>query len=146
VPVAHGFGDGFESFDFNGDISSGWSCGEMRNQTANKPMEDPLETLRQTAIATLDAIHGWQFAAFESNSAAVLIFGGDFWQSTDGPQFGHYGVVGNNFGQPRINIGSSAIDVPFDTYEAFQQSQMKQAVRSTLKALVWAASSLKKLR
>jgi hypothetical protein len=133
VPVMHGPWDGFEAYAFNGDISSGWSCQEIANETR---AEDLLAILKETAIQTLanvNAIH----LTLHTGASTLVLTGNLFWQSSSDDRFGQYGALGNHFGQPLLVSDGMSFYVPAGFYDDFKQTQLRLAVRSSIQALYW---------
>lgn len=125
VPVGHGFGDGFEVYQFKGEISTGWSCSDIGRFSAG---EDLRSIHKQTAMLTLTKVMNTQ------NSGLT---GQDFWQPSSNSSFGHYGSVGNHFGQSKIVVNGRTLQIDPTFYDQLKQSQMKLAVQESLKALYW---------
>jgi hypothetical protein len=134
VPVMHGPFDGFERYDFKGDISSGISCAELMAMPA---MEDePNSLLQSTSITTLQNVAELHFVA-RSTSGTLSISGSDFWKDSGNDNFGHYGSLGNHYGAPTLTVNGVVYTPSSADYDTFKQAQMKLAVQSSLKALFW---------
>lgn len=125
VPVMHGLGDGFETYPFEGDISSGWSCAEIAKFSGS---QDLLAILKETALLTLAKVQGTQYNGLS---------GEGFWKGSSDNQFGDYGVAGNNFGQAKILINGRTLTIDPQFYSSFKQAQMRLAVQQSIKALYW---------
>ena len=137
VPVAHGLTDGFESYDFNGDISSGMTCEQMMrlasldlksllDRTANETLRN-VKT-RQTEI---------QITGPAGNVERRVVSGEAFWLESSENAFGQYGVVGNHFGEAQFTNLEWSYWVPEQYYQSVKQQQLKLGVRSTVGALMW---------
>lgn len=131
VPVSHSFWDGFENYGFGGDISSGWSCGDMAAAS-----NDELETILQgTAVQTLSAVGGWQVQA--TGKMTHTLHGSDFWVPSNDDGFGSYGAAGNQFGTTQFSYAGDTVAIDDQEYAAFKQQQMKLAVQASLRGLAW---------
>ena len=138
VPVMHGLNDGFEKYDFAGDISSGLSCADIAQ------MSDTLVQVHQNAATqTLINLQGVQVPGSSGPVSSALtlvnIISNFFWNPSpaDSPKFGKYGVLGNHYGQTSFVQDKIQYSVPAQFYSDFKQQQLKQAVQSTLQGLAW---------
>jgi hypothetical protein len=134
VPVSHSLWDGFESYEFKADISSGLSCADLR-----AGIETTLDDLLvETSEQTLLSIQNWRIPAVDSATHSPRVLSGsDFWQEGSGNRFGHYGPLGNTFGISTLGNGTEGFLVENGEYAAFKQQQMRLAVRATLMAMSW---------
>lgn len=74
-----------------------------------------------------------------SEDKSVRVVHGDaFWVESTDNEFGTYGVLGNSFGDAKIQTDQSDVLVSDGVYREFKRQQMKLAVRATLRGLVWA--------
>lgn len=136
VPLMHGLNDGFENHaDFEGDISSGFSCDEIKAEGANT---DYLKVLDETGRETLKRVSETQVPVqikagnkIYSPKASVAAF----WQEGEGNSFGRYGVFGNHFGDTQFVQDGVHYEIPKAFYEDYRQAQLKLGVQSTLRAL-----------
>lgn len=135
VPVDHSMWDGFETYDVNG-FNSGLTCGQI----AALPIEDPLVTLKETALQTLNNIHGFRFD-FVTNTAGItnrlMAVGTAFWQESKDNSFGQYGYLGNNFGETSFEINGVDYQIAATNYQNFKKQQLRLAVQATLRGLMW---------
>lgn len=139
VPVMHGLDDGFEKYEFTGDISSGLSCQEI--MTSN---QDWMSLLDQTARQTMSNVAAIHVQGQLSNNLAMTfenmeleITGASFWEESALPEFGRYGFLGNNYGHTEFVENGVTYHIPESFYSQFKQAQMKLAVRASVKALSW---------
>lgn len=136
VPVSHWLFDGFETYDFSGDISSGWTCEDL----VAMQQSDMLTILRETAIQTLTNISNSKLTFVSTVGDVKNTVQTDataFWQESDNDDFGEYGYLGNNFGQTQFSAGDIGYQVSNDYYASFKQTQMKLAVQASLRGLLW---------
>lgn len=141
VPVSHGFFDGFESFQFAGDIASGMSC----DQIAALAESDLQTILRETAIQTLASVR-------ENSVDVVAVTNGienhlnlglsAFWMESPNDRFGDYGILGNNFGKSNFVLDGVEYRVSPQFAPDFKQRQLRLAVVATLRGLMWQLSPL----
>ena len=136
VPVAHSFWDGFETFDFKGDISSGLTCDQIAAFS-----DTDLETiLHDTAVQTLQFVRASVVNitattdGIDNQIAASL---SAFWIESADNNFGQYGYLGNNFGKAKFTVNEINYSVPADFAPTFKQHQMRAAVVATLRGLMW---------
>jgi len=137
VPLMHNLSDGFENdVDFEGDISSGLSCEEIKQQGVGL---DYLTLLDNTGKETLKKIDDTQVPL-------QMIYAGKvyhpkanmsaFWLTGSGPHdFGQYGVLGNHYGATSFRQDGVTYQVPMSFYMTYKQSQLKLGVQATLRAL-----------
>ena len=134
VPVNHSAWDGFESYPISGDISSGYTCAQIIAFAESAP-ED---ILRETATETLGALATMQIpAVVAANGIPMTLTGSDFWVESNDSSFGHYGVVGNGFGQGQLQKDSLTLYAAPAAFDAFKRNQMRLAVRASLRGLAW---------
>ena len=141
VPVDHNLSDGFESFLFNGEISTGMSCEQLMASGS----VDPKTLLDETAFETLKNVSERQTEIEITGPTGIferrVVNGQAFWLESAQESFGIYGVLGNHFGESEfINLNWS-YRVPDEYYQSVKQQQLKLGVRSTLRALVWRLAS-----
>lgn len=136
VPVSHGMFDGFESFAFGGDISSGWTCTDLAQ------LNDPglVEILVSTAEQTLTNVAAISFdvtAVSDGVANIIPASGKAFWMESSDNGFGSYGYLENNFGETRFRVKGTEYKIPPTLAPTFKQQQMRLAVQSTLRGLMW---------
>jgi hypothetical protein len=141
IPVMHtGWGDGFESYEFNGDISSGWSCEQGLAAAAGALPENLLKDTASQTLYNINAIHVEVRTRFFLGDMLRQVTGEDFWKEAPDRGFGQYGVLGNHFGETQFTENDVTYIVPAEFYASFKQQQMRLAVQSSLKALYWYAT------
>lgn len=136
VPVKHSFFDGFERLKVDGEISSRWSCEDLRNHSSTSLSH----ILHSTAVQTIENIENARLevrAVIDGNLNSISADGGAFWIQAPGDDFGEYGFLGNHFGQNHFWHDGAEYNVPENFATEFKRQQMRLAVRSTLKALAW---------
>jgi hypothetical protein len=141
VPVTHtSWTDGFEDYAAPADLSLGLDCAQIE-ALANGPL--PGDLIHEVALQT--------FSNMTTDTAEVNVHlelgdlllrasGDDFWQASPYQQFGHYGRLGNHFGETRFTENGVAYVVPEAFYAEFKQRQMRLAVTATVKAFYWFAN------
>lgn len=136
IPVMHGLNDGFEKYDFDGEMASGFSCADLLRLGRELP-----QVHYQTALATMDHLKDWKVAADEGPAFAAQalldLVSSAFWNPSESNRFGRYGVLGNHYGQTDFTEHHLHYRVPEKVYTDFKQQQLRQAVRATLQGLVW---------
>lgn len=139
IPVMHGPSDGFERYQYNGDISSGLSCQEIATST-----QDLNSLLVETSRQTMSNVNGIHVTGGMLNTLAlteenmeITLTGESFWQESAEPAFGRYGYVGNNYGRTEFVENGITYRVPDSFYSQFKQAQMKLAVKASVKGLYW---------
>jgi hypothetical protein len=130
VPVMHWINDGFEKYDFKGDISSGLSCADLLTQ----PAQSPVELLLLTAKATLRSLSDLSVQV-RAGSRSMTVRGDAFWEESTDNHFGSYGFLGNHFGEALFVEQGTEYVVSADFYTSYKQQQMKLGAQATLKAL-----------
>jgi len=144
VPIMHNsFSDGFEAYSFDGDISSGWSCQQISDESKATIPDD---FLKDTALKTLENVKNIKIDVrmkFFLGDMVLHATGDDFWEESPYNEFGKYGHIGNHYGETDFVENGVHYIVPGNFYAQFKQGQMKLAVQSTLKALYWYASLVK---
>ena len=139
VPVAHWLNDGFEKFPFNGDISSGLTCSELKQLPNSIKAAPDLSTLVvRTAKKTLANVAAIHLKVFRNNKPE-WVSGDAFWQESSNNDFGHYGVLGNNYGRSSFVVNGVHYVIPNAQkfYTQFKQQEMKLATRVSVQALYW---------
>ena len=139
VPVAHWLNDGFEKFPFKGDISSGLSCNQLKQLPSATNAAPDLNTLLiRTAKQTLASVAAIRLKILRNNKPE-WISGAAFWQESSNNDFGHYGVLGNNYGRSSFVVNGVHYVIPNAQkfYAKFKQQQMKLATRVSAQALYW---------
>jgi hypothetical protein len=139
VPVMHWMNDGFEEYTFSGEISSGFSCEDMKNFARNEDLE---YFLKFTAMQTLNLVNNSSveigfIAEGTPEHLRVNLPLHAFWQESTNHDFGQYGSVGNNFGKTDFIVDGHRYLIDEKFYADFKQAQMKLAVQSTLRAFAW---------
>jgi hypothetical protein len=137
VPVMHNLSDGFENHvDFKGDISSGLTCQQIKEQGAGL---DYLTLLDDTGKETLKRIEDTEVPVqmtMEKNIFHPKATVSSFWKTGNGPHdFGQYGILGNHFGDSKFEKDGRTYEIPTSFYASYKQSQLKLGVQSTLRAL-----------
>lgn len=138
VPVMHGLWDGFETFEVESDIGSGWSCEQLQNSSG----DDLVKILSDTALETLTRLRSSQVRVLvrpqgQSGPSEQIYSGEAFWKASSNSDFGQYGSLGNNFGQDDFEVDEVHYRVPTEFYVNFKREQLRLAVRSTIKGLEW---------
>lgn len=135
VPVNHSFWDGFESLELTAAVNSGWTCDQMRSI----PSDEPAALEQEVTKATLIAIDQARFRAklFETQQTRILT-GSEFWLDGAGGDFGEYGDLGNSFGSNELgNAQGETLSIASTDFNSFKSQQVRQAVRFTIRALLW---------
>lgn len=120
IPVRHSMWDGFETYDV-AVPPSGWTCVQM----IAAGQENFEALLNETAERTLQAVRTWRIS-----TGPTVLTGEQFWVESNDDSFGHYGTLGNRFGDTAI--------APAAAYNDFKKAQLRLAVRATLRGMVWA--------
>ena len=129
VPVSHALNDGFESYPI-----SDREFYKATNPFFNKcsffdglvPLT-PLELLDLTARHTLNIV----------KTPITELTWEAFWKESDDDSFGSYGFLGNNFGEPLINVDGVQYTFLNQTYKDFNLSQFRSALDVTKRVLFW---------
>ena len=138
VPITHGFNDTFETYNLKKqDLNIGLSCQELEHlaqQVTSLP-----ELLVLAARKTLGDIDKLSVPITRIDPLGTTNFsvpGKTFWQLTGGNDFGHYGSLGEHFGQVEIDFaGNIKIIVPAKFYESFKNQALQKAVINSWIAL-----------
>lgn len=135
VPVEHWLHDGFEVYSFNGNISSGLSCDDLKNARVEPDLNSLLVSVAKKTLSQVAALN----VKILRNGEPEIVSGTSFWQPSTNNDFGHYGVLGNHFGQSSFSANGARYVVPRAqaVYSNFKQQQMKAAVRASVLALDW---------
>ncbi len=135
VPVEHWLHDGFEVYAFNGDISSGLTCDELKKAHVEPDLNSLLVSVAKKTLSQVAALN----VKILRNGEPEILSGTAFWQQSTNNDFGQYGVLGNHFGQDTFTVGGVTYTVPHAQaiYSQFKQQQMKAAVRASVLALDW---------
>src|SRR5262249_8745701 len=67
----------------------------------------------------------------------IAATGWAFWEPSINNDFGHYGYLGNHFGETRFYVEGIKYEVAKESAENFKVAQLKLAVRATLRGLMW---------
>jgi hypothetical protein len=121
VPVRHGLNDGFEGFDLNPTEQPFWEMSAERCAG----LESWRASFRGDLMTLLDE------AALETLQRARTPWAQLFWIERSGPRFGAYGSLGNSFGKEGTGF-------PRSEFATFKRNQLRLAVDTTKRALVWA--------
>lgn len=137
VPVVHGLDDKFESWE--GARMDVMDYFKSANVTCSDFELTSSESLRgifeDTAISTFDSLKE-RFDAVIMKRKRKISWAW-FWESGKGREFGHYGLLGNRFGQPEFEFGGVEYSVRFDIYSQFRKARVIDAVTGTIGALLW---------
>jgi hypothetical protein len=133
VPVSHGFGDGFETYNQDSYYAQPFSPAECAKITAAKPME----VLHDNALATLASLKDTVQLTYDGRNAHDT-WEHAYWNLGQGNDFGSYGGLGNSFGKTDFNAGSHAIRVSNAQYTAFKRARLDAAVLATEQVILWA--------
>jgi hypothetical protein len=134
VPVSHFLSDGFESLPIQdpGTVDAG-----LCQQLAQMSVQDPLLTLRETAIRTLDSL-SQSFYYSQAGQLQQSTWGQVFWVTDPGPEFGVYGIFGNNFGRSQFKTAKGIpVNVQPEVFDAFKWNLVESAVLATERAFLW---------
>ena len=131
VPITHGLNDTFETYNLkNKDTELGLSCQDLENlaqQVTSLP-----DLLVAAARKTLTEIDHLSVPVTRLDSKGNINFsvpGKTFWQRADGNDFGHYGSLGEHFGETEIRFARNVkIKVSEKFYETFKNHALKKAV------------------
>lgn len=103
------------------------------------PRSEPVALEQEVAKATLVAIEKASFQAKHFGTQQIrLLSGEEFWLDGAGGEFGEYGSLGNFFGSNEFQDSQGETFAMDQTdFYAFKSQQVQQAVRFTIRALMW---------
>ncbi len=142
VPVAHDLTDGFEDHvKVTASIDSDLSCLQISQFTTTENFQ---KIHTETAQTTLNRVKTTRFDAIAESTTGTLLTvslsaEAAFWQTSKSNSFGHYGFLGNHFGDSVIASEGLKEDVKYrfeqELFQNFKTKQLKLGVQATLKAL-----------
>jgi hypothetical protein len=131
VPVNHFWTDGFEKLSVEVEPTFAFtSCKDLLEQASKTSLSELHQAVAEETWRTVrtGSLQGVRTGSSPRSMALPLIL---FWSPGGGGDWGEYGLVGNAFGDERLQSSMGQFKVPPSEYRRMKQERLQSALRAS---------------